>query len=95
MFPRPTGGETRKTLRNGHSPAKFPLDSAAKMRYNNAASFAGLAHSVEHITRNDEVAGSIPASSSKDFPRVSKALGIFFFVLPLPLFLVDYLLTTF
>ncbi len=40
---------------------------------------AGLAHSVEHITRNDEVIGSIPISSSRKTPRNRKVSGSFLF----------------
>ena len=43
------------------------------------AEYAGLAHSVERITRNDEVAGSIPASSSRKNPVISIITGFLIF----------------
>ena len=65
--------------------AKIWLDKFRKMKYNNSrkSRHATVAQLVEQLIRNQQVAGSSPATSSNENPRyivIFRCAGDFFFV---------------
>ena len=61
-------------------PGKMRVDAGRKRCYNNSClkSDACVAQLVEQLTRNEQVAGSSPATSSKK----TRSLDLVFFILP-------------
>ena len=66
--------------------AKIWLDKFRKMKYNNSrkSRYATVAQLVEQLIRNQQVAGSSPATSSKKTPQSDefRSAAFYFYVLP-------------
>ena len=65
--------------------AKIWLDKFRKIKYNNSrkSRHATVAQLVEQLIRNQQVAGSSPASSSKKSLKTSRFQGFFYVVSPI------------